>query len=40
MTPAIRAASSANPNPPIQKKGELQNSVSAAVGLRIALRFR
>ena len=40
VDPATRVASRPNAKPPIQKNGELQNSVSAAVSPRISLRLR
>ena len=40
VDPASKVASRPNANPPIQKNGELQNSLSAAVRSRTALRFR
>ncbi len=39
VEPASRVASRPNANPPIQKNGELQNSLSSAVSPRISLRF-
>ncbi len=38
-SPATKVASSANAIPPIQKNGELQNSLSSGDSPRIALRF-
>ena len=40
VDPATKVASRPNANPPIQKNGELQNSLSAAVRPRISFRFR
>jgi hypothetical protein len=40
VEPATRVASRPKANPPIQKNGELQNSLSAAVSRRISLRLR
>jgi hypothetical protein len=39
VAPATSVASRAKAKPPIQKNGELQNSLSSAVRPRIALRF-
>ena len=39
VDPATNVASRPKANPPIQKNGELQNSLSSAVSPRIALRF-
>ncbi len=39
VEPASRVASTANAMPPIQKNGELQNSLSSAVSPRISLRI-
>jgi len=39
VDPAISVASRPNAKPPIQKNGELQNSLSSAVKQRMSLRF-
>ena len=39
VDPATNVASRPNANPPIQKNGELQNSLSSAAKPRIMLRF-